>query len=373
MATLYLHIGTSKTGTSAIQVFCEENRAQLARRGYCFPLLPYKYPHTALHRNARFLTVPRQYPDGSFASDAEGRTWRRGMARVASLFRRYPNVVLSDEGIWNSTGLTAQGMWKNLRRAADEFGFQVRVIVYLRRQDSFAFSLWAQKVKTNRGEFAKMTWEEALAVSERWIVLDYHRHLEEIAALFGREAIDVRLYDRERFPNGNVIEDFLNALGLPMEDAYQLPGEDVNRSIGGNALEIQRIINALPGVDPKKMAGVRRAVSACFQKERERVRYSMFTGEELRAFLARYEESNRKLARDYLGGGDASPFPPAEEPEHERWRPDNPCAVAAYRDFIEAYLAQEDDTRAKWLGRFLRRNLRRLRQAIDVRGGGAEN
>lgn len=38
MKTLYLHIGTPKTGTSAIQIFCKDNQETLKKQGYYYPI-----------------------------------------------------------------------------------------------------------------------------------------------------------------------------------------------------------------------------------------------------------------------------------------------------------------------------------------------
>lgn len=372
MATLYLHIGTHKTGTTAIQAFCDANRAALARHGYCFPIAPCKFGRVSLNINGHFLVAAKQAPDGSFENPREGRLWRRRLAVIAGHFRRYPNVILSDEMLWNESSFGCKGLWRNLKREADALGFDVRIIVYFRRQDQFIRSLWAQRVKAFTTEHGKMRWEEALAQADSWIELDYYRHLEEIAAVFGRDAIDVRLYDRRRFPEGNIISDFLSAIGLTMDGSFSLPGEDANPSIGGNALEIKRIVNNVPGIRYAQLVRARSAVEAYDRIEKERATYSMFSDAELRDFLARYEESNRLLSRDYLGGGDESPFPPPE-PQPPKWTPANPYMCEAFERFIEMYMAPRMNVYVAWLGRFFAHNWRRLRQVLPGSGGARAN
>ena len=44
MKTLYLHIGTTKTATTSIQRFLEENKDVLQKHGYCFPDSLHVYP-----------------------------------------------------------------------------------------------------------------------------------------------------------------------------------------------------------------------------------------------------------------------------------------------------------------------------------------
>ena len=55
MKTLYLHIGTIKTGTKAIQCFCWENLAVLQKYGYTYPDLSALCPECTQVKNAHFL------------------------------------------------------------------------------------------------------------------------------------------------------------------------------------------------------------------------------------------------------------------------------------------------------------------------------
>ena len=43
MRTLYVHIGTPKTATTSIQMFCVENQKVLNKQSYSYPLLDFVY------------------------------------------------------------------------------------------------------------------------------------------------------------------------------------------------------------------------------------------------------------------------------------------------------------------------------------------
>lgn len=58
MATLYIHIGTPKTATTAIQTFCENNREALKLDGFYFPEFEYKYPD-----------IPKWTPDNPYMQE----------------------------------------------------------------------------------------------------------------------------------------------------------------------------------------------------------------------------------------------------------------------------------------------------------------
>lgn len=51
-------------------------------------------------------------------------------------------------------------LWEKLRREADQNGYVIKVIVYLRRQDGLAESWWNQKVKNGQREYSTASWEE---------------------------------------------------------------------------------------------------------------------------------------------------------------------------------------------------------------------
>ncbi len=55
MKTLYIHVGTSKTGSTALQTFCAENRVNLEKNGFCYPAFPVKYDYVGKARNGHFL------------------------------------------------------------------------------------------------------------------------------------------------------------------------------------------------------------------------------------------------------------------------------------------------------------------------------
>lgn len=110
--TLYVHVGTTKTGTTAIQSFLIENQEILNQKGYCYPLFPYRYPDVSERRNARFLLEEAQVTQ-------EGR-FREGMDRIHELFQTFDNIIVSDEGIWSANYEQRITMWRALKAEAKE-------------------------------------------------------------------------------------------------------------------------------------------------------------------------------------------------------------------------------------------------------------
>ena len=92
MKTLYIHIGTPKTGSSAIQAFLSQNREVLTQKGFCYPKFPFHYDYVSKNRNGYFLRAKKLE---NRQSDFE-----EGIEMLRKVFEEYSNVILSEEGIW---------------------------------------------------------------------------------------------------------------------------------------------------------------------------------------------------------------------------------------------------------------------------------
>lgn len=320
--TLYLHIGTPKTATTSIQMFCMENQEQLHQRGYSYPVLDYEYPHVSIRRNGHFLVGWVYYPNGEENKEKENELWERGMDMVHREFDKYPNVILSDENIWHSSNGRKFPFWEKLMEDAKENDYQVKVIVYLRRQDGMANSWLSQQIKEGWNTSACIKWD-SFQKKTRKIVLNYYVLLEKIAEVTGRENIIVRIFERGAFKGngGTIYSDFLEAIGLEYTDDFTITEEEANKSLTGNSQEILRIVNSLLPDDIPTRALVRNAAQECERLKDPENNFVMFSKEEQEAFMARYEKANRAIAEEYLG--QEEPLFSSKVKDGERWTPDN--------------------------------------------------
>ncbi|MCR5603573.1 MAG: hypothetical protein K6G27_07720 [Lachnospiraceae bacterium] len=107
MSTLYLHIGTPKTGTTAIQKFFELNEDVLRRYGISYPLMEQRT--VGDNRNGHFLSTRDYDPE------LDKRNW----SIVESELKKYDKVLLSDEAIYR-TGGYIEDFWKMLKKGQQE-------------------------------------------------------------------------------------------------------------------------------------------------------------------------------------------------------------------------------------------------------------
>ena len=114
MKTLYLHIGTMKTGTTSIQEFCRLNNDVLKSKGYCYPEFPWHYPGRNHRRNGLFLNSIYRNEKGERIKSREDEIFEEGMKKVNNLFSTYDNIILSDEGMWWSVYDRHYKIWKKI-------------------------------------------------------------------------------------------------------------------------------------------------------------------------------------------------------------------------------------------------------------------
>lgn len=302
MKILYLHIGTSKTATSSIQKFCVENKTVLAEKGYWYPDAIRAYPAVSRNRNAHFLIGNILDEEGNHDVSEEEHAFHLGMENLHRCFQDYDNVILSDERIWFASGRSHKEIWDTLKQDAKEQGYTIKIIVYLRRQDTFLSSRWNQLVKAGS---CTESWEKHVRGSSKRLshILDYAKKIDSIADVFGKENMIVRRFGREHFYQDSVYADFLQCLGLELTDEYQEPEMDVNPAMKGNTFEILRIMNTAPVLNKYNKAYWWKLVSLCSEESDKRYQYSMFSKEEAEEFLERYREGNERIAREYIGDG----------------------------------------------------------------------
>jgi hypothetical protein len=365
--TLYLHIGTTKTGTSSIQEFLKENREALTRQGYCFPKVQRKYPHTCSNRNAHFLTANYFLKDGSHNTDLEKEVLLEGMSHLLQCFEQFDNIILSEEAIWRVSGYTRKWLFPYLLEHSQQNGYTVKIVVYLRRQDSYIISNWNQCIKHCTGSHCTATLEdrvEQIIRKEKYVV-NYAERLDEISGFFGKENLIVRRYEPDSWYHGSIIEDFLHAIGIELTEDFLPPARMVNLSLQGNTIEIQRIINKDDTLTTNECVYLGKNLRRLAPESGERYSFSALSHEETENLLQKFEAGNAYVAKEYIGDG--KPLFSEEISDLPKWQPDNPYMTEDIIRFFAAVtidLHRETESLHQENKRLLREN-ERLRQDVS--------
>jgi hypothetical protein len=303
--------------------------------------------------------IARQYDSaGNRVTALEQANLDEGLGRIADIFQKYDNVIVSDEGIWQSFQSTHKNLFPCLMEESRRHGYTVKIIVYVRRQDQFLLSRWNQNVKYVYAN--PLTWEEyckQVCENENYI-LDYAGTLDQLAGFVGKENIIVRRFDPKDWINRSLIDDFMNCIGLTVTGEYHSLEQKENLRLEGNAIEIKRIINAdslLSKKDRIYLGNFLREQAAEFGK---RYPCCMMSPEETRDFLKRYETGNAHVSEEYIG--DRNPLFSDDIKDLPKWKPDNPYMtedVIAFFSAVTASLHNENEMQ--------RREILKLQQQVD--------
>ena len=220
-----LHIGTGKTGTTSIQSRLKQAGEELLGRGYYYPETWGPRHHGQL---ARIMS-----PRSRAAADAAVASLSNELAQLPESVH---TVAFSSELMYGQS--LVPGSVARLKEALDPYFDSFKLVVYLRRQDEMAVSGYSTLIKGGR------IFEDPFDMGEaRLRVFDYAANLEPWSEAFGRDAIVARVFDRTEFAGGDVVTDFLHAVGIGAL-ATKAENPEANPSLDAAALEFLRRINA---------------------------------------------------------------------------------------------------------------------------------
>ena len=228
--SVYVHIGTMKTGTTTLQCFLYRNRARLLRHGYLYPLSIKARSEEFHSHNPLAAGHPAAFMEALLCE-----------VRAAGV----PHLIISAENLQRE--LTTPQQLRELRACLERLHCgDIRIIVYLRAVRGLVTSLCTQTLKAgDAGDYARLPPQE----SHPWfrIVPDHRATLQRWGEVFGTGQLSVRRYERERLLGGDLLQDFMQTIGCPWEEGLEIPA-DCNQALNLLEMELLRRINALtPG------------------------------------------------------------------------------------------------------------------------------
>ena len=249
--------------------------------------------------------------------------FEEGLQQIRTAFGTYDHVILTDESIWHALSYSKKSLLQELKKEADEQKYQIKVIVYLRRQDGLLISRWNQEVKQNFNSVAVMTCEEYLAASEKKEkkIYQYAQKLDEIAAVIGKNNLIVRRFSPKSWKDGSIIHDFMHEIGLDVTEKFQELEESENLRLDKNTTEIKRILNKSEFLTEKEISYFRRFLKEISKDYIKEENTEMLAKEELQQFLELYAKENERVAEEYIGDG--QPLFSNEVKDLPKWNPQN--------------------------------------------------
>ena len=331
--SLLLHIGMPKTGTTAIQRFLlENNSVLLEKRGYLYPdhSLTW-FQHVALVK----AIVRPIFPEAIFnkaITDIEEKDW------LDELTRQYSNrlcekLILSSEFLWASPAMQAHLGYHGdtvtnfalieevIAKVKDTFSdfSEVKILVYLRRQDTWLESFFNQQIKAG----AEIPSEDALLEVKNYLL--YAKNLRIWRKYFGEEKVIVRLYERA----SDIVADFCATAGLDISGLKVRQSEEseaINPSLSPRAVKIMR--TAIEKKVDKDLLERLRVVlmhTSSATMPGVRPKFNVFSKNFHDKVLSKYEDDTNELvsmypeAAIYMDRVETEEEPP-EEIDSSRWQ-----------------------------------------------------
>lgn len=289
--TIYLHIGFHKTGTTAIQNFLAANVDKLAKQDCLIP--------TTGRAGSTHAHLANSLKRVSINADADA-LYAKLAKEIAKA--RKSKVIISSECFMEEIPP------QKIKKQFDDVDADIKIVVYVRRQDSWLQSLYNEVV---RDPSRRYTGDIMHMREVRNDVADYSSVLRKWERAFGQHNIVVRVFELEQMPNG-LFADFMSAVGLSIDEDFVIP----DSKTGGNAGFPDVLVLALRSLNqvPMKRPMYRRLVEALTTMSRDIAAdkqvggYALITPQEQRLLVERHAEGNARIAVELLGRADGRLF-----------------------------------------------------------------
>lgn len=277
MTDIILHIGTPKTGTTAIQSAITANSDALQAADTVFISAG---RHRAAH-NDLANSIRRKGTDHEFMDALQ--------QEVASeVVKRPDGQILFSSEIFSLIDATKI-------QAAMPFLSEhpLKIIVYLRRQDRYAEAFFKQRIKNGR---SVMPFDEFLTSRMGRRITNYNTMLGNWTKTFENAEIVVRLYERDRFINGDIMVDFATLLGIKPD---QVAVSTTERNLSPSKSVIDILLALSPHLNGGQLRSVYRSLKP-LNLHGFSASGDLFTSETRQAYLAQFADANEQLREIYF-------------------------------------------------------------------------
>ena len=290
---IYLHIGLEKTGTTSIQKAMAEKREALHRESVLFP------KSLGTKNNIRLLLYGLDEGLNRFLKSYPGYNMPDYPAFRAQLEKDFEReveasgcktIVISSEHLSSQLVSPRQieSVANFLRRVAND----IRIVVYLRRQDHMAVSRYCSALKA--GSTHGFSFDTEVKKFPKYYNFDVL--LSEWAHVFGRDKLIVRWFDKGCFKDGDLLTDFADVVNLPLT----LDPQVLNPSFDVVRLAWLKNFNAnyedlLPGKKNKARKNILEILENLGQMG-PKIELSLADS---KTFLDRFTTANRKVIAQY--------------------------------------------------------------------------
>lgn len=301
---IVLHIGTEKTGTSSVQKFLAKNRTALAAEGVVYPRFTGTDDGSQWGFVAAVQPRPWQTEIGArlgIWGEAEANAYRqRLLEAIDTELRACPSrhtMILSSEHFHSR--LITPAMLRALKSLLGRWSDSVEVVVYFRRQDRVAVSLYSTRLKVGQTEpcVFPVVSDEPLPY-----YYDYERIYANWSQVFGKQAVQVGIFAPDYLVGGDLLTDFCGRAGVAVK-GKKWPAK-INESLSDVGVQLVLELNRQWPNKPAKGVNLSRELLAARIARENPGRSFPASRSQAQAFYAHFVAGNARLAK--------AVFPPME-------------------------------------------------------------
>lgn len=286
-ARFCIHIGMPKTGTSLVQAVLDDMRGLLAKQGVWTPssfLVCHRLAVAAtpeddpIRQRADFLDIERAMP------------LPEALEQLAQAISGFHTAILSSEYFSECSP-------RLLKSLLGSKGIDVTtavIVAALRRQDRIIASGFNQDVKAlNRTK--PVTWSPSVAPRHDW-----YARLQPWAAEFGKASIKLLVFDRAVAGQHSLTGLLLEACGVRYDGEMVRQCEQQRSAAENRSLPAELLAFKLVANEVTKQGELDWLLEEALARKVGSKPYRL-NPETARAIIEHYRESNRRVAREYLG------------------------------------------------------------------------
>ena len=231
MRQLWLHIGTPKTGSTAIQRYARARGPYLASKSIDFLTRGRRgsYNDLAVQLRGGKIEAAQKVCDG-----------------IRQMITNSPaeTLVLTSEMFFGVDPAQLREML-----TLDE-AFDIRIVAYFRRQDRYLESAYKQKMKTGKVRPGFQNYVTKFGTKGG----EYRRIIGGWDDAWPDAEFMFRRFDPKAFPKGDVVYDFMALFGLDLDaDAKPPADEPANPTPSIDLLDLMQLVSAMPDIDARKV------------------------------------------------------------------------------------------------------------------------
>ncbi|MFK7974605.1 MAG: hypothetical protein AB8C02_00625 [Halioglobus sp.] len=239
-----VHIGTEKTGTTSIQSFLYQNRFKLSEQGFHFLQCAGKTNNRALPSYCLNNDREDDYFRTLGITSLEARI-RHKKSFIEALEKELSElssdtraVIISSEHFHSR--ITTENEMDNVRELLSTYFGDIEIICYLRDQVSTCTSYYSTVLKS--GDSSSFV-EFVEHCKPKNYYFNYWKMLKNWERCFGFEALNVSLFSREKFLNGNLLDDFTAKIDPLLVGLLDTDVKNENESLNPSGQALLRGVN----------------------------------------------------------------------------------------------------------------------------------